>query len=109
MLKKTITPEDICCLLNELLKKDYMCIKTLISSRSFCNDFIINHPTVQVRMYEEDDKLSTLGLLGLINGFFGTREDGGGVIVMISDRSQIIKFIVQEKWEQIAGILLIKN
>jgi hypothetical protein len=92
MLKKFITSTDVCDLLNELLKLDYECISDLTSHRVKCNDAIANHPTVQVHQYI-DDKFPKVGLIGILNGLFGIREDGMGSICCDMDNAgRIIGF-----------------
>ena len=80
MIKQSITPQDVCDLLNELLRLDPKCILTLIAHREPCNDSISEHPTVQVQPDTSSDHTSQVGILGIINGMFGVRDDGMGPI-----------------------------
>ena len=92
MLKNSINPQDVCDLLNELLKLDYHCVKTLVSHRVRCNEAIAGHPTVQVQKFI-DDEHPKVGLIGILNGLFGIREDGVGAICCETNESgKIIKF-----------------
>ena len=84
MLKKTITPLNACDLLNEFLALDPECAQALMFHREKCNDTLASHPTIQVQQYI-DDKFPKVGLLGLINGMFGVRDDGRGAICAIVD------------------------
>ena len=78
MIKEAVTIQDAIDLLNDLLKLDYDCISRLITTRLYCNDQIVNHPTVTV--YSEASGSASLGLMGMINGLFGTNENGAGPI-----------------------------
>lgn len=91
MLKKTISVQDVCDLLNEMLVIDYDCINTLITRRVKCNDTTADHPTIQARRYEFVT-YSKLGLLGFLNGLFGIREDGMGAICMEIENHEIQHF-----------------
>lgn len=92
MLKHYIHADEVCDLLNEALNMDPNCINDLVSHRVQCNDKIANHPTIQVRQYI-DDKYPKLGLIGLINGMFGIREDGMGAICAdVELNGKILKF-----------------
>ena len=92
MLKETITIQDVCDLLNELLEKDRYCINSLLFTRVTCNKAIADHPTVQVQQYK-NDKLPAVGLIGIINGLFGIREDGmGAFCAEVDDNGELITF-----------------
>lgn len=91
MLKKVISVDEVCSLLNDMLAADYDCTSSLISQRVQCNDTIANHPTIQVQKYKEDE-FPKVGLLGFLNGLFGIREDGMGAICMEVDNGKILGF-----------------
>jgi len=92
MLKGSVTPKEVCNLLNEMLEQDYDCIHSLITNYVKCNDTVANHPTVQVRKYPED-KHPLLGMLGLLNGMFGIDDNGYGAIKYeIDDSGKILAF-----------------
>jgi hypothetical protein len=74
MLKETIEIDDEIQLLNELLKLDPIAINSLVDQRIFCNNSIANHPTVQVSSV--DQNTTKLGILGVLNGLFGTIQEG---------------------------------
>jgi hypothetical protein len=86
MLKENIDVNDVCNLLNELLNLDRKCIRALFEYHLPCKDEISDHPTVQVRSYDD-----SLGFLGILNGFFGVREDGRGPICIEEDENKKIK------------------
>jgi hypothetical protein len=92
-LKKSITVKNVCDMMNELLELDPKCINELMYTRIKCNKKIAEHPTVQV--YFAAHKPTKVGLLGILNGLFGTREDGSGPIcieVEDNNNDKIIKF-----------------
>lgn len=91
--KVFVQPQDVCDLLNELLKLDYDCIENLIDNGVLCNNKIANHPTVQVKDIEVYDKqtISTLGIIGVINGLFGVDDNNTGAICYeIDDKTGMI-------------------
>ena len=67
-------PEKMVDFLNELVKTDSEALSKLIEVRVKCNDALADHPTVQVM--GRKDKPPVVGLLGLLNGYFGTYDDG---------------------------------
>lgn len=88
MLKKKTTPQEVCDLLNEMLKLDYNCTKKLIEYRVPCNKKIADHPTIQVTADEK------LGIMGIINSLFGIRDDFKGAICYEFESNRIIRFIL---------------
>jgi hypothetical protein len=89
MLKQSITPQDACDLLNEMLKLDYDCTHGLVSHRQQCNEAIASHATIQVQQY---DKIPKVGIIGVLNGIFGIRNDGMGSICFEIDNGKILGF-----------------
>jgi len=85
-MKNNVSAQDVCDLLNEILRLDYDCIHNLINHREECNENIANHPDIIVT------NESTLGIMGLINGLFGIREDGMGAICYEYDGDEITGF-----------------
>lgn len=76
----SVTPEDICDLLNELLGLDLEATFYLIENRVKCNDKVASHPSIQVGESDLGGDYK-VGMLGVVNGFFGTGPDGFGAIV----------------------------
>lgn len=94
MIKKSITPQDACDLLNEFLKLDRDCVHGLIAHRQECKEAIANHPTIQVQQLK-DDKFPKVGIVGILNGMFGIDEDGMGAIFYDEgDNGEILCFKV---------------
>ena len=73
MIKEDITLDDFLKILNEIASVDPEAMKNLIEARVPCNDELVNHPEVQVGAYEGVYKV---GILGILNGIFGTYEEG---------------------------------
>lgn len=71
MIKQFINVDDVIVLLNDLIELDKSTIHALVETRVTCNDSIKNHPTVQVM---SKDNVNEVGLIGIINGLFGTLE-----------------------------------
>lgn len=98
---KAKAPEQVVELLNELLELDADAINALIRVRVDCNECIGNHATVQVRSvgnygYEGCE----VGLLGILNGVFGTDGKGIGAIGADFNEEGILKsFRVREYLE----------
>ena len=80
----SITPEDAIKVLNEALEIDCDAIKALIEYRVLCNEKLADHPSIQVRAYDPEGL--KVGLLGIINGLFGSdKETGYGYIAIDGD------------------------
>ena len=83
MVKKSISPEEVVNFLNDLLKDDRIAITTLFSLRTSCNEKMAKHPSVQVMGSGPKDELRYfVGLIGIINGMFGTDKHRWGCIAM---------------------------
>jgi len=85
MIKQEVSPKEVVDFLNECLKLDRIAMEKLVNSRVRCNEKLNNHPTVQCT--EDEDRNAVVGLLGILNGIFGTDKDGWGVIVARFDRN----------------------
>jgi len=93
MIKETVTIDQVLELLNEMLAIDPEAVQNLVNSRVKCNEALSNHPTIQVRQYE-DDEYPQVGIIGVVNGFFGIDDVSGmGAICCHDDGSgKILKF-----------------
>ena len=96
MIKESVTAKDVCELLNELLDLDKNFVQNLVDARVKCNEDIANHPTVQVRQNKKDE-FASAGILGVINGIFGIRDNGLGVLCMVIDDNGKIKTFQETK------------
>lgn len=73
--------------MNELLELDRVTISKLIDTRIICNELLANHPTVQVNSEHE------VGLLGILNGLVGIKDNGYGYITAVfDDDNNIVRF-----------------
>ena len=68
--------------LNELADLDKEAINALIRTRVGCNQKLLNHPTVQVSVIDNN---YTVGILGILNGLCGVYSSGYGPIAAILD------------------------
>ena len=102
MIKKEISVYSVVDTLNELLKLDPLTINALFRLRVHCGEDLANHPSVQVlatkRAGNEDANVYSVGLIGIINGFFGSNKDAIGCIAMCLDDKthDITNFVVLE-------------
>ena len=78
--------------LNSLLLLDRDAVTALVMHRVPCNEKIINNPEIQTLT---EDGVSSVGLLGILNGLFGLDEDNRPFIVaeVNYDDNKIEKFI----------------
>lgn len=76
-VKMTITIDDVIRVLNEMVEADRAAAAALIANRVPCNEKLANHPSIQVSAQHGGFHV---GLLGVLNGLFGTYEDGMGPI-----------------------------
>jgi hypothetical protein len=63
--------------LNRAVKADHVAVEILIEKRVVCNKALADDPTIQV---VSKDGRTKVGLLGLINGIVGIRDNGWGYI-----------------------------
>lgn len=95
-------PRPTIALLNEILEKDRSAIEGLVNTRVPCNKELADHPTVQVGHHfptTTEPPATTVGLLGILNGIFGTYDDGpqkgyGPITAVVDDEdlTRIIRF-----------------
>ena len=78
MLKESVTIEDVIALLNDACEKDLDAMDALAKARVACNDALAAHPTIQVGKLGGDEY--KVGIIGILNGIFGTADDGYGAI-----------------------------
>lgn len=93
MIKEAITPQEVVDLLNDALNKDPEAVTALVYQRIPCNRSLAEHQSIQV----DEKKVGQyeVGLLGIINGLFGTHENGQGPITALSKGGrEITKFML---------------
>lgn len=83
--KKRIGADDTIKLLNEMLEADPEATSQLVNYRVPCNEDLGAHPTIQVGSYPDGNGPIRVGLIGVLNGQFGTDERGWGCIAAIYD------------------------
>ena len=64
--------------LNRAVRKDPQAMDWLFEYRVECNEGIVKDPTICARV--KKGQAPSLGVLGLINGFVGQHQNGGGLI-----------------------------
>ena len=73
MINDPLTLEKAAQILTEITKQDPEAMRALCDHRISCNNTLADHPTVQVGEY---DGIHKVGLLGILNGLFGTFDSG---------------------------------
>lgn len=78
---------EIVDFLNGLVAIDRDAVRALMASRVPCNEKLADHPSVQVRAYDMEDKPHDfeVGILGLLNGLVGVDTEGLGLIQLVVD------------------------
>ena len=90
MIKENISLDETIEFLNILLLIDQEAIQNLVNARVICNNRLARHPTVQV--YGDGENL-VVGLLGILNGLFGTDDKHHGAIgAVLNDNGNIKMF-----------------
>lgn len=77
MIRTSITIDEMIGYLNELRSIDPSAVAALIESRVPCNEELAQHETCQTSGTAYEPRV---GLLGVINGAFGTDDSGRGPI-----------------------------
>ena len=71
--------DELVDFMNEMLAHDQEAITALCLSRVQCGKALMTHPTVQVLVVRDDVSQSmdySVGLLGILNGFLGSFDEG---------------------------------
>lgn len=79
-MKNSVTIQEVLALLNAITLTDPKAATELINARVPCNEELANHPTIQVG--KDDDGQIVVGILGVLNGLFGTDDRGMGPIAV---------------------------
>lgn len=106
--------EHMLKILNQALEADPAAITAMVNMRVTCNDALAGHPTIQCRVgvrahdviasawadphrpsaLGDEEKTTTVGLLGILNGIAGIRSDGMGYIAaVVEDDGTISSFV----------------
>jgi hypothetical protein len=83
MIRRTVSIYEVVELLNGLCQSDPVAMGKLIENRVPCSDTLIEHPSIQVISNENGQ--TTLGVLGILNGFFGADVNGWGAIAAVRE------------------------
>ncbi len=91
-------PNPMICFLNHLLEVDRDAVENLIAARVPCGQALADHQSVQVG---RKAGRPTVGLLGLLNGYFGTFDSGpkagwGPITAVVDDEdhTRIKEFVL---------------
>jgi hypothetical protein len=76
---KTVNVDDLISFLNEALELDRKAISSLFLHRVRCSEALAEHPTIQISAY------CKVGMIGVLNGLFGIRENGWGELCAVWD------------------------
>lgn len=94
----TVTLDEILDRLNSALEADRKAVSYLITHKICCNDKLADHPTVQCGMLNKDQY--TIGMLGIINGIIGIKDDGYGYICAnIDENGIVLEFVATQSKE----------
>jgi len=80
MIKQGVTVDDVIELLNEAYRLDSDAMDILVKTRVLCNDDLASHPTIQVAGPSLTGTGCKVGFVGILNGIFGSADDGFGAI-----------------------------
>ena len=101
-----VSVKKVIAILNEINELDTSVLPALISHRVSCNKALGQHPTVQVGYINDDPKTERyeVGFLGILNGLFGTDENGWGhIYVHLKENGSIDKFSIGTHEEHKVG------
>ena len=95
-MRRKVTIADVVDMLNDALERDQFAVSSLISIKVTCSKSLADHESIQAW---DCDGNYHVGMLGFLNGLFGTDEDGwGGIAVTIGEDGLVEEFIVRESW-----------
>jgi hypothetical protein len=97
MPNPSISLDDAIVFLNEALALDPEGITRLVNARVPCNLALADHPTIQCGVVSLGPLAHEVGLLGILNGLFGIRDDGWGHIAVAYEDNSLAKIIGFEK------------
>lgn len=105
-----VSAEQAVKTLNEAFQADPEAIRRMIGSTVTVNEQIAHHPTIQVGQKKKPGRtmigpdgifelpsyetVSTLGVIGLLNGIFGIDENGQGPIARIVEDGELKGFCI---------------
>lgn len=101
-MRDSVTISDVLDLLNSAVKCDAEAMHNLVEHRVPCNVPLAEHETIQVvreQNWQQNSKKNpySVGLLGLVNGLFGTNTRGWGPIAAVYEDGEGGKLIRFER------------
>lgn len=84
--------DNVVNLLNEAFKLDPEALEKLAFARVKCNEDLANHPTIVVYQAAEGSRCE-VGLLGILNGLFGTSEERIAMSIIINKIYLLVRMI----------------
>ena len=78
MWRETLTLDQALGVLNEMVALDPEATTALCENRVPCNAALADHESIQVSAPSRDSKEYAVGLLGVLNGLFGSDDTGWG-------------------------------
>lgn len=97
MLRENVSYYEVVSILNRALEADPAAIQQLVHNRVICNKKIADDESIQVGRRRTGGY--RVGILGVLNGLFGQKKDGSGVIAAKYDMEtgEIVRFEVCEE------------
>ena len=92
MIKEQISLDETIEFLNEILKLDSSVAQFIIDNRVACNSLIADHESIQVICDKEDAGLYKVGLLGILNGLFGSENETGYIAAVVEKDGSVSSF-----------------
>jgi hypothetical protein len=99
MSRESVTVDEAISLLNEAIALDTDAMTALVGARVECNRALAGHSTIQTFGPADPDPPAVpptqgyrVGLLGILNGLFGIRENGWGEITARFDEGRLVCF-----------------
>lgn len=93
--QKIALAEAFCVLLNELVELDPDAMQNLMTTYHRCNAAFGHHPTVQVAAVGNGGVHPMVGVLGLLNGLIGAKDESGwGYLQAEFEASKLVRFKV---------------
>lgn len=76
--------------LNRMLQADPEAITKLVEHRVSCTSGLAQDPSCQVAV-------DSVGMLGVINGLFGTDQDSFGLIAAVFNGDKVVRFVLYDR------------
>ncbi len=81
--QKVALAQEVIVYLNEILVLDPAAIHNLCEKRVQANDALTLHETTQIGVLDDDPEKVGVGLIGILNGLVGVRDDQWGYITAV--------------------------